>query len=152
MSEKSLLFYFSSSSHLNYLLLPCNPFQLDSMETKRLRNYSRLTMLALTFLFCMVKAKGTRASRGMRAWQLHHLLMLELSEEHSARCGVTNSLLSRAIKISSITHTLIDCKRAVARYYNNSHVLLIASGVHWILFSHMHILDLCACAFLFGIW
>lgn len=96
-------------------------------------------MLALTFLFCMVKAKGTAASRGMRAWQLSHLLMLELSEEHSVRCGVTNSLLSRAIKISSITHALIECERAVARYYNSSHVLLIASGVHWMPFLHVHI-------------
>lgn len=57
MSEKLPLFYFSSSSHLNYLLLPCNPFQLDSMETKRFRNYSSLAMLALTCLFCGIKAK-----------------------------------------------------------------------------------------------
>lgn len=84
MSEKSLLFYFSSSSHLNYLLLPCNPFQLDSMETKRFRNYSRLALLAWTSLFCGVKAKGTRASRTMRAWQLRYLLLLTLELCESA--------------------------------------------------------------------
>ncbi len=149
MSEKSLLFYFSSSSHLSYLLLPCNPFQLDSMETKRFRNYCRLRWSWL-FCFAGLKPKGTRASRAMRAWQLSHLLMLELSQEHPVRCGVTNRLLSRAIKISSITHILTECKWAKARYYNISHVLLIASGVHWSLSLHMQI---CVCVRIsFGIW
>lgn len=82
----------------------------------------------------------------MRAWQQSHLLMLELSEEHPVRCGVTNGLLSGAIKISSITHMLRERKWAEARYYNIGHVLLMVSGVHWspTLHTHMQICVHCS--------
>ncbi len=42
-----------------YIIYCCHatPFQLDSMETQRFRNYSRLATLVLTGLFCRIKVK-----------------------------------------------------------------------------------------------
>lgn len=85
MSEKSLLFCFSSSSHLKLFTAALQPF---SWTPGRPRRSEIAAMLALTFQFLRFEAKVTRASQA----------------------AAPDRLLSRPIKTSSITHNLIGCK------------------------------------------
>lgn len=88
MSEKSLLFCFSSSSHLKLFTAALQPF---SWTPGRPRRSEIAATLALTFQFLRFGAKVTRASQAV----------------------APDRLLSRPIKTSSITHNLIGCETEV---------------------------------------
>lgn len=96
MSEKLLLFCFSSSSsHPNDLLLPCNPSRLDSTETKK---GAEMTADSQRWhgLRGRIRASGDQSLMGSESGEQSHLLRLQWSEAPSEVWPSVSGLITRA--------------------------------------------------------